>query len=224
VNGTGESGDAHRLLGAAVPEPPPPSRAVLAADLLRGRRALRRRRAATAAVVALGLALGAGALALPQVAGPGEPPARTVLAGRSGDGTGIVGPATPLVPWTGPRTGAITTALVPRGWEVQGGGASTLVIAPVDATDRDPASYEGKIVVLLEGDAALEEPNAEVDGRPAVLVRDEPSGYAHVVVPDARWAVHVQVPPTTGGGWSDAELLELAAGIEVSADAEPGSG
>ena len=169
--------------------------------------------AAAAAVVTAATVTTATAASPPEP-GPGPAP---VLAEEAVD----VGPATPLVPWTGEQPGAISTELVPRGWEVQGGDAGSLVLAPVGAADQDPASYEGKIVVLLEADAALEGPNAEVEGRPAVLVPDDPyHHHAHVYVPWASGAVHVQVPPTTGDRWSDEELLALAAGIDVAAGAE----
>lgn len=179
-------------------------------------------RIAAAALVAVAATAAVTAIATAAAAGPAEPdPVGPVVTAE--EAAVDVGPATPLVPWTGPQPGPISTELVPHGWEVQGGDAGSLVLAPIGAADRDySASYDGKIVVLLEADAVLDEPNAEVEGLPAVLVPDDPyHHYAHVYVPRAGGAVHLQVPPTTGNRWSDEELLALAAGIDVADGAEP---
>lgn len=174
-------------------------------------------RVAGAVIAAVAAATVMAVAAWPVAAEPAPPSDVVETAGPSGD----AGPPGRLVAYTGPQVGRLSTAWIPQGWVVQGGDAGSLTLAPADAPDQDPSSYDNKIVVLLETDAALAEPNAQVDGRPAVLVPDERHHrYGHVYVPFDGGAVHVQVPPTSPGRWSDDDLLRLAAGIAVGRGAE----
>jgi hypothetical protein len=54
------------------------------------------------------------------------------------------------VAYEGKQAPGYRVAEVPKGWEIQGGNAYALTIAPKDAADRNPDSFLGKLVVMLQ--------------------------------------------------------------------------
>jgi len=207
-----------RIAGQAVPA----TSAQIEADLARGRRALRRRRtlqragasvfavAALTAVVAYGAAdHSAGGAAPPSAAG-----SRAVV-------------ATDLVAYTGTQPKGFTIDKVPAGWEIQGVDAFALTIAPVDASDKDPNVFTGKIAVMLQSTDDKSTPAGaavQVGDNPGVLATAQGTDHGKnlwVKEPDGGYLL-VQI--WDAGGWSQDKIVEFGAGIHVQPGAKRGVG
>ena len=199
-----------------------------AADLARGRGLLRRRRAVRLGGLAAAAAvcLGAGSLAL--TAGGPDTKAPTVASrdqpGRTtGSPSGSLA-AIALVAYTGDQVPGYRVAEVPKGWEIQGGNAYALTIAPKDAKDQNADSFLGKLVVMLQSvDAGGpgEGTPVSVDGRPGNV---HVEGDTQVLVyrdADHGWVV-IQAP--TSLGWDDQRIARFAAGVEVLGNAKGARG
>jgi len=194
--------DLKELLERALADghgPDPVSSVDPTGDLVRGH-ALRRRRRLRATAVAVSAGGVAVAVAVPLVL-------------RVGDGTAASGtPAVPVTTSSGP-TAAGTSPLplrsvvlvayegtqppgyrvsqVPSGWEIQGGNAYALVLAPRGFPDRSVDSFVGKLVVMLDSaDAPGLPATGSGTGNVAVTVHGRP-GVFHVE--DGRTGA-----PTTG--------------------------
>ena len=142
-------------------------------DLLRGRARLRRRRTtgfAGAAAVALGLAV------VPLSLG-GHDAATTALPTPTRSVTSL--PRIELAAYTGKQVPGYKVAWMPKGWVIQGGTPAHLTIAPGDAKNQDPSSFEGKLMLGLVWDGFTPITGSQakrdgltpqsVDGRPGWL-------------------------------------------------------
>jgi hypothetical protein len=198
-----------------------------AADLARGRRLLRRRRAVRFGGVAAAAAVCVGVASAALTAGGPAPmtPAiateeRPVATDERPEGL----PSIALVAYAGKQPPGYRVAEVPAGWEIQGGNAFALTIAPEDAADKHPDSFLGKLVVMLESkDAGTPDgaPDVSVDGRPGhVRVEGDTQVLTYQGV-DGRWVV-IQAP--TSLGWDSERIARFAAGVEVLGNAEGGRG
>jgi hypothetical protein len=200
------------------------------ADLARGRARLRRRRtiaAAGAAAVVLGV--GFVPVALHNGSAPadriqaGAPSSTAVEPKASGAESGTL-PALSLVAYQGKQIPGYRVAQTPKGWEIQGGDAYALVIAPKGAKDKDTSSYVGKLVVMLQSkDASPPDTGKvlEVNGRPARLDVQGDTQILTYQAADERWMV-IQAPTVLG--WTGTELAEFASGVEVLTNAQAGVG
>jgi hypothetical protein len=122
------------------------------ADLTRGQAHLRRRRLVvlSGAAAAVLLAGGVGAVTLSQTGGgsaaapvaSGAKPA-TAPAQATAPDQAIV-----LVAYTWQQPQGYKVSWIPDGWVIQGASATSLTIAPKDATDKDPDSFLNKLTVL----------------------------------------------------------------------------
>jgi hypothetical protein len=196
-----------------------------AADVARGRRHLHRRRltvlGGAAAVVV------AAPLAFTLATAPGDPVVRPVARSTSTAGTRL--PAVDLVAYTGKQVPGYRVSEVPAGWEIQGGNAFALALAPKNFPDRNTDSFAGKIVVMLESEDVTAFPDGApitVDGRPGVWSTETTSpGHGTQLLTfegkDGRTVV-VQVPTTLG--WDAAHLARFGAGVEVLGNAAQGRG
>ena len=235
--------DMKNLLSLALDDPmaPAPGPADPQADLLRGRRVLRRVRAtrATGAAAAAAL-LGVGVLvAFPAVRGGLDPGVGT---GRS-TGSALAAPSVRQTPPNDPATAGtapavLTVALVaysgeqvpgyrvrevPEGWEIQGGDAYALTLAPKGAKDQDVNSFVGKIAVMLESkDAGAPEGSSQpVGGRRGWLSIQGDTMILHFTDASAHGVV-IQAP--TSLGWDGARLARFAEGVTVLHNAAQGVG
>lgn len=199
-----------------------------AGDLARGRGLLRRRRAVRLGGLAAAAAVcvGAGSLALttggPDTTAP--PVATREQPGRTATSRPDSLPAIALVAYQGDQVPGYRVAEVPKGWEIQGGNAYALTIAPKNAADRNPDSFLGKLVVMLQsvdaGGPGAGTP-VSVDGRPGnVHVEGDTQVLVYRGVDD-RWVV-IQAP--TSLGWDDQRIARFAAGVEVLGNAQGGRG
>ncbi|MFY1574081.1 hypothetical protein ACN26Z_04235 [Verrucosispora sp. WMMD703] len=187
-----------------------PSVAEADADLARGRRALRRRRSARAlgtsafAVVALAVAVTIGTQAGPTATTPDDAPAEAV--------------ATRLVAYEGEQPQGFTIDKVPAGWEIQGGDAATLTIAPENAANKSPNVYIDKVLITLRSGSDHSTPTGtqlDVGGKPGVLDNcDGTHGCKNLLVkqPDGVWLL-VQI--WDARGWTQQDIVEFADGIHV---------
>ncbi|WP_433302842.1 hypothetical protein ACQP2F_10310 [Actinoplanes sp. CA-030573] len=204
------------------------------ADVIRGRRALLRRRAArgagasvfaaaaVAAAISYGVSGGNGAASSPSGATAAGSPAT----GSPATGSPAV-VATRLVAYRGEQPKGFTIDKVPAGWEVQGGNAAALTIAPVGLEDKNPDSFVDKIAIMLQSADDKSQPTGTavtVAGNPGVI--NPGLGTDHgknlwVKVPAKGWML-VQI--WDARGWSDAKIVEFGAGIHVLPGAVQGHG
>lgn len=208
--------DLNALLNTATGAP---STAEVDADIARGRRALRSRRMTVlgggtfAIVLAAGAGLGGGAF--------GESGAPSVPAASA---PAVVSPAMTFVAYTGDQPEGFTVATVPDGWKVQGVNEFTFVIAK-PGVDSSVDSFLGKLVVMLESQDAkgpFEGEAVTIGGRDAVLAKPgDGYGILHWADADGNRLV-VQWP--LDAGFSDAEMTEFAAGVDVLPGAKSGRG
>lgn len=184
------------------------------ADLNRARGALGRRRAvqrvgaSAFAVAALAAAVAYGTTS----SHPAEKPAAI---------------STHLVAYQGEQPKGFTIDKVPSGWEVQGVSDHALTIAPVDATDKDPDSFVGKIAIMLQSADDHSTPSGTavtVGGQPGVINKGQGTDHGRnlwVKEPNGVW---MEVQIWDGRGWTDADLVEFGKGVHVLKDAVQGRG
>jgi hypothetical protein len=215
---------------SVTPGPAGPETA--AADVARGHRALARRRRGRLAGLAGGVAVVAGvavAFTVPTQPG-GSPRPAAASAGVTGTAHGLT-----LVAYTGAQPEGFKVSTVPSGWHVVASNDSSFVVAPPGAA-TDPGtdggiSFIGRIAVMLQGDSTLD-PSAKVtavtvNGQPGKLTLSKDSNpqlsFWQLFYPDAQGhRVQVQVPESLG--LSKAQIVSFAAGITVTAAAQPGLG
>ena len=199
-----------------------------AGDLARGRSLLRRRRTVRFGGVAAAAAVCVGLTSVALTAGgPGSRPPAVATDDRPGRTTGGQPDSLPsiaLVAYEGEQPPGYRVAEVPKGWEIQGGNAFALTIAPKGAENRNPDVFVGKLVVMLQSkDAGAPDTGTpqSVDGRPG---RVHVEGDTQVLIyqgVDGRWVV-IQAP--TSLGWDGERIARFAAGVEVLGNAERGVG
>ncbi|NGM15424.1 hypothetical protein ENC19_23705 [Verrucosispora sp. CWR15] len=201
--------DLHDRLDRIAGPAAEPSAAEVDADLARGRRALRRRRSARAlgasafAVAALAVAVTYGTQGGPITIGDNAP-AQVV--------------ATRLVAYEGEQPQGFTIDKVPSGWEIQGGDAGTLTIAPENAANKSPHVYIDKILITLQSKSDHSTPTGtqlDVGGKPGVLNTADGTHVGKnlwVKQPDGVWML-VQIWDTQG--WTQQDIVDFADGIHV---------
>jgi hypothetical protein len=199
----------------------PADDATVAADLRRGRRAQRNRRlfrlvTSGVAVVAVG-----GVAAAVVVNGnPGGSPSTSdvATAPEATDDTALQ-----LVDYTGEQpVPGFEVGKVPEGFVLQAAGPYTLDIArPGDTSDID--SFVGKVVVmLLSKDAKIDTTGTPVtvNGHQGYLVQQDSS--TSLEYSDGTHDIVIQEWKDLG--LSDDQLVELAEGVTVTAEAQQGVG
>jgi hypothetical protein len=193
------------------------------ADLTRAQRALsrtRRRRSALAlAGVATAGVVGVGAVRLTD---RGD-----VAADRSGSrhqkspGQSRLGVPLLAQPFT---AGPYTFDQTPEGWEVQGAYPQGVTIAPVGFPDREPLSFTGKLVILLDTNPIGSGDRVETGGRTFVVAADD--DYTLVSTRtrpgEPQGVLRIQYPTSTG--WSRQTMVAFLDGVNVGPDARPGVG
>jgi hypothetical protein len=202
------------------------------ADLARGRGALRRRRlfqagGASAFAVA---AVAAAAVAFTSTGAPAadNTPLAQGSAPAAGATTPAAGPAAlQLVAYTGAQPEGYTLDTVPDGWEVQGVDAYVLTLAPKNAKDKNPSSFVGKVVAMLQSVDDTAAPTGEavtIGGNPGVIKKagGQTSGWTVFVDQPGRPRLQVQV--WDGLGWSKADAIAFTEGVHVNDNAKPGHG
>lgn len=202
--------DLHDQLDRIAGPAAEPSAAEADADLARGRRALRRRRSARAlgtsafAVAALAVAVTIGTQTGPTTTTPNNAPAQVV--------------AIRLVAYEGKQPQGFTIDKVPAGWEIQGGNAAALTIAPENAANKNPDVYVNKILITLQSKSDHSTPTGtqlDVGGKPGVLNAAQGlDGGKNLWVkqPDGVWML-VQIWDTHG--WTQQDIVDFADGIRV---------
>lgn len=216
-------------LAALRVEPTAAPAETLADDVRRGRRALARRRAARGAggavlVLAVGgtvgLVVGQHDSGRPPVAhgAPriGHSPAATVHPTPKAAGIR-------LVDYTGDQKPGFLVKKVPEGFVLEGASRSSLdIVRPGNKTSLD--DFENKIVVMLQSqDVKLHKygTRVSVNGRPG-WIREPGDGGVILEYNDGSHNVVVQ--SWTSLGLTNAQLVELADGVTVTAQAQAGLG
>ncbi|WFE26386.1 hypothetical protein O7623_24095 [Solwaraspora sp. WMMD791] len=136
--------------------------------------------------------------------------------------TGGSSTAVQLVAYTGSQPEGYRLATVPQGWVVQGSDAWTLVLAPADAADTDPHSFIGKIAVSTQAQmpTGLPSESVTVDGLAGHLVTMEDNTDGRTLFVEQPGGGYLTVQVWDGLGWSGERIVEFAAGIEVTGDAQ----
>lgn len=229
-----------------------------AADIARGRNALRKRRMTRLGAGASGLAVVAAVSGVLISGGTGTTEPQTPAAASTTTAAPTPGKARPeaatpsiaLVAYTGEQVPGYRVGFVPKGWEIQGGNNSALVIAKKGFKNQDINSYESKIAVMLQSADAGNEPptpitqedieswgmegemtpttveEVSVSSRQGWITRPtgkEKSATVVVSFADAKDnQVIVQGPVALG--WDDAQWVKFAESAKVLTNAEPGVG
>jgi hypothetical protein len=207
-----------------------------AADLARGRRRLRRRRLAGlaglaaavlgGALVPLSLHSSAGLAASGPQATASRPatPATAVSSAPPSAPPSAPARRIALVAWEGTQPPGYRVSEMPKGWVVQGSDPYRLTIAPANARDKNPDSFLGKLVVMLQSADATSPPTgapAPVNGRPGFFQVQDDTQMLTFKDAGGHWVV-IQAP--TSLGWDSSELVKFAGGVQVLVAAEPGRG
>jgi hypothetical protein len=189
------------------------------ADLARGRRALRHRRTVKGAATGVfAVAAAAAALAYGTASQPAAHP------------TAAPKPAvvtTTLVAYQGEQPKGYTIDKVPAGWEIQGVDPSVLTIAPVDAKDKDPHSFVGKIAIMLQSQDEHGTPTGtavKVGDKAGVLITPEGQSAGRTLYVKQPNGVSLIVQIWDAHGWSNDAITEFAAGVHVLPNAVQGRG
>ena len=208
-----------------------------AEDLARGRRLLRRRRqrlaglaGVTAAVlcgIGVPLSLNGSAPAANHPVAAASPPAPShpKATATPRHSTSPETHAIKLVAWKGTQPPGYEVAWMPKGWVVQGSTPFALTIAPPGDKDKNPDSFLGKLVVMLQSADATAPPanwaDQPVNGREGKFDRQGDTQILTFKVAGGQWVV-VQAPVILG--WNSAELAKFAGGVQVLAAAQAGRG
>jgi len=197
-----------QLAGLGTGTSQPPTDDVVRRDLVRGRAAVRRRRFRRG-VSGLGAAAAVAVTAVAITAGQPSPgPAPTGL---------------DLVAYTGDQLPGFTVGKVPEGFVLQGANPYSLDIArPDDHSEIN--DYRGKLVVMLQSKDQTTIPAGkavEVNGHPGTISTFDPAA-AQLYYSDGSHQIVVQSASSLG--LTDEELVEFAASVTVTAEAEAGVG
>jgi hypothetical protein len=195
------------------------------ADLTRGRSALRRRRVVQGAVgstfavaaVAAAFAFATGGASVP---GSNTPQAVAPI-------TASKNPSIALVAYKGEQPKGFILDKVPDGWEVQGVDAGVLTLAPIGAADQEMHSFIGKVAVMLQSADDHNVPKGEkvtVGKDEGVLGKSEDQKDGWTLFVDRKSGPRLQVQVWDGLGWTGEQVVEFAAGITVTKDAQQGVG
>jgi hypothetical protein len=208
-------------------------------DLTRGRRLLRRRRQRMAGLAGVTAAVLCG-IGVPLSLNGSTPAASHPVAAASSpvsshpkaasSPTHATTPATQvhaieLVAWKGTQPPGYQVAWMPKGWVVQGSDPYALTIAPADDKDKDPHTFVGKLVVMLQSRDATAPPSSwadqPVNGRPGKFDVQGDTQILTFKVAGGQWVV-VQAPVVLG--WNSSELAKFGGGVQVLAAAQAGRG
>lgn len=206
------------------------------ADLARGKLLLARRTrrrvfgaAAVTAAAAL-VAVGVVSTAAGSPAATTTLPAPTQLNHPSGAATGHTTGAIRLVAYTGTQPPGYTVTVIPAGWVIQGSNSFALVIAPQNAPNKDPDSFDGKLVVTEEdfdpqGSSALGWSPVSVAGHAAAYYAAQINGSdtAGLVIEEAQgeWLL-VQAP--TSLAWTEQQMIQFGLGVTILPTSQEGKG
>lgn len=224
--------------------------AQLDADLTRGRSALRRRRtfqAVGGGAFAVAAVAAAMSFTLTGTASTSGTTAAGPAATSTSTSTGVK-----LVAFTGTQPKGFTIDKVPAGFFIQSDQEGFLLLAPEKAKNQpdvnpstnplvDPQSFVGKIAIMLQSkDASVPTDGTKVDvaGKQGILFQHEPAQYPKGQAPawaedekpgktlwvqqqDGPW-VNVQFDGSIG--LTEAQMIEIGAGVEVHEGAVQGVG
>ena len=212
------------------------ARADPAADLARGRKLLRRRRQRLAGLAGVTAAVLCGVLVPLALQGsaPSHRPAPVAVTTHpqpSHSQPGHTAAPVPqshqikLVAWVGTQPPGYQVAWMPKGWVVQGSTPFALVMAPPNDKDKNPDSYVGKLVVMLQSRDATAPPadwaNQPVNGRPGKFDVQGDTQILTFKNASGQWVV-IQAPVSLG--WDSVELAKFGGGVQVLAAAQQGRG
>ncbi len=184
-------------------------------DLARGRRLLRRRRQRMAGLAGVTAAV-LGGILVPLSLGGSAPAAGHPVTQTQ---------AIKLVAWVGTQPPGYKVDWMPKGWVVQGSDPYALTMAPPNAKDKDPHTFIGKLVVMLQSADASAPPanwtDQPVNGRPGKF---DVQGDTQILIFKAAGGQWVDIQAPVSLGWDRAELAKFGGGVTVLGAAQPGRG
>ncbi len=119
------------------------------------------------------------------------------------------------------QAGPYTFGTTPQGWELQNNEPFAVTIGRIGDTNTDPASFVGKVVILLDDLPLLDGETVVRDGR-EMVVRDSGDGYLTISVRtrpgEPQGTVRLQYPVDVG--WTRDAALTFLSSVQVGPDAE----
>lgn len=198
------------------------------ADLARGRRALRHRRTVKGAATGVfAVAAAAAALAYGTASQPAPHPAAGPAAPAAPSAPRPAVVSAKLVAYQGEQPKGYTIDKVPAGWEIQGVDPSVLTIAPINATDKDPHTFVGKIAIMLQSQDEHVTPSGtavKVGGKTGFLITPDGQTDGRTLYLKQPNGIYLIVQIWDAKGWSNDAILEFAGGIHVLSNAVQGRG
>jgi hypothetical protein len=193
-----------------------------------GGRMRRRRRLITGATItgsALSLALVAGVITM-TAGGDGYvivPAATVATTAPPTPSSTTTNPAVKLVTYRGKPPSQFDLRKSPWGWVLQGNGTGTLTLAPKHAADKNPYTFVGKLVVMVD---ALPMETGDPEG--STLVADQPAHGRLTLSADGMQTftyaltgqrrVLINVPAELG--WGTKEIVAFANAVTVHDDVQ----
>ena len=192
------------------------------ADLARARYARRRRRAGRiGAGCGLVLALSTFVFVVPGIR-TGSPD------GRPG---GVSVASTALVSYTGKQPVGFTLDKVPAGWAVNDEDSGVLTLAPIGAKlPKNPGQgtdLRNKIAVMLQqgnGTAELPRTRVKVGNRTATIATMLGGHGVRTLYLKQPSGNYLTIQVWGGLGWNDDQIVQFAAAVHVTKDAQVGQG
>ena len=129
-----------------------------------------------------------------------------------------------LVDYTGTQPPGYTVKMIPDNWVIQGSTPFALTIAPANASDKDPDSFIGKLVILQEAFDTSEVQGfmkTEVQGHVAYYGVDDSIASLVIEQTPSRW-LDVQAPASLH--WTEHQEAQFGAGVTILATAQEGKG
>ncbi|MFC7528870.1 hypothetical protein [Actinoplanes sp. GCM10030250] len=200
------------------------------ADMVRGRSALRRRRvmqSATGSAFAVAAVAAAFAFATAGTTAPTTPQPQAANPATATEAPAPSGPSIQLVAYKGEQPKGFILDKVPDGWEIQGVDAGVMTLAPIGIKDQQMHSFEGKVAVMLQSRDETGTPKGEkvtVGKDSGVLGKYEDQTDGWNLLVNRQSGPRLQVQVWDGLGWTGEQVVEFAAGITVTKDAQQGAG
>jgi hypothetical protein len=198
-------------------------------DLARGRRLLRRRTrtrilGASAAVAAVTVAAVVPTLTSGSNARPASAASHPAKAGHPAASSASATAAIKLVDYTGAQPPGYVVKTIPDHWVIQGSNPFALTIAPPNATDKDPDSFLGKLVVTQESfdtSGAQGWTSAHLPGHTAYYSVQGTTASLVIEQTASRWLL-VQAP--TSLHWTQQQEGQFGLGVTILSTAQEGKG
>jgi hypothetical protein len=133
--------------------------------------------------------------------------------------------------YTGKQPSGYTLDKVPEGWKIYADNPGVLTLAPVGFKETEPdgmESFVGKIAVMQEGQesfpSGIPMDKVQVGGKPGVVAHMKGGGDTRTLFVQQPSGDYLAIQVWSGLGWGNDRIVEFAAGVHITKDAEVGHG